>query len=550
MPVFASTLLVAALAVATPPVVSMSVEAGAKHPISRFIYGINFGHHTAAWGKNVPRGITLSRMGGNRMSAYNWEINASNCGNDCGKAYQNDTHLGTGSPGAPVRKAAEWAFGRDAGFLATVPMLGWVSGDTSGPVPLTLPLAARLERFKQSKARKGAPFVYPPDTTDAFVYQDEFVSWLENTFPKARTDPAHPIFYSLDNEPDLWGSTHEEVRGNRLAEGKYVLTEYDELVERSIETAAAIKDVAPGALVFGPALSNWNGYQNLYHNEPIDRLRLKFFLNYYLAAMRKAGEARGKRLLDVLDVHWYAEIQSANYQALTNEWTPQDAQMIQSRVQAPRSLWDPTFKERSWVSRVLGGPVRLLPRLREIVDAEYPGTRLAITEYFWYRAGDISGAIAQADSLGIFGREDVFAATLWGQGGIWAYKGDVDKTYHCAFAAFRAYRDYDGKGSAFGDVSLGATTADNELTSIYASSDSKDPSRVVLVVLNKSASPLTADVALPGAIKASKAAVWQIVGEVGKCDGPERVPGDTAIAGGKLALTLPSYSVSTVVLLP
>src|SRR6266568_943899 len=70
---------------------------------------------------------------------------------------------------------------------------------------------------QSGEAAKGAPFAASPDCSDAFVYQDEFVSWLEREFPEARADPQRPIFYSLDNEPDLWGSTHEEVRGDRLA---------------------------------------------------------------------------------------------------------------------------------------------------------------------------------------------------------------------------------------------------------------------------------------------------------------------------------------------
>ena len=35
----------------------------------------------------------------------------------------------------------------------------------------------------------------------------------------------------------------------------------------------------------------------------------------------------------------------------------------------------------------------------------YPGTKLAITEYNWGGLDDINGSLAQADILGIFGRE-------------------------------------------------------------------------------------------------------------------------------------------------
>ena len=522
------------------PVVAMRVDATVRHPISPWVYGLNFAERASTWGTAAPRGITLTRMGGNRASTYNWETNASNCGNDCGRAFPNDAFFGAGPPGAAVASGVRWARDHGAALLVTVPMLGWVAGDTAGPVSMDAPVEVRRARFKVSKAKKGAPFARVPDPDDAFVYQDEFVAWVE-----ASAGRGAKVFYSLDNEPDLWGSTHEEVRGNRLADRRFVLTGYDELCDRSVEYAAAVKDVAPGALVFGPALSNWNGFANLYHNGLFERVGQRFFLSYYLEAMRRAGEARGRRLLDVLDVHWYGEVTTANHQSIANDWAPQDDAMIEARVQAPRSLWDPTFRERSWVADAIGGPVRLLPRLRELVAESYPGTRIAITEYSWHRGGDVSGAIAQADTLGIFGREDVFAATLWPLGSPWSYGGDAARVYACTFAAFRAFRDFDGRGSTFGDVSLQALTTDVARTSVYASADAADPGRLVLVLINKSPGALTADVS--GLGPSAHGEVWQLTGRVGACRGPEKT-GDVRVEAGRVSVMLPPLSVSTVAL--
>ena len=541
----ALTLLAAGPALAeAPAVVAMQVEGGEPRPISRFIYGLNMADSARLWGPGVPRGITLTRFGGNRTSAWDWETNASNCGNDCGDSYSNDAYLGGSGPAGAIRPQADWAVEHQAGLLATVPMLGFVAGDTAGPVSLAMPLAERrARRFKVSKARKGPPYAATPDTSDRVTYQDEFVAYLERTYPSARRDPLRPIFYSLDNEPDIWGSTHEEIWGNRVGKGKYQRTGYQDLVRRSVEYASAIKEVAPWALVFGPALSGWNGFQNLFHNDEPDPAGSQFFLAYYLDAMHRAGEGKG-RLLDVLDVHWYAEVKSARHQSVTNEWADQDSAMIQARVQAPRSLWDPTYRERSWVTGVIGGPVRLIPRLRDLVARHAPGTRLAITEYYYFRGGDISGGVAQADALGIFGREGLFAATLWPQGSRWAYQGSVEKTYACVLAAFRCFRDFDGKGGTFGDQSLRASTADVERTSIYASTDAADPGRMVLVVINKSEEPVDAEIALPGAA-GGPAQVWRLTGGIGSCTGPERVLPDLP-AAGELVMRLPPLSVSTV----
>ena len=123
----------------------------------------------------------------------------------------------------------------------------------------------------------------------------------------------------------------------------------------------------------------------------------------------------------MLDVHWYPEARGtciANPMdgcRITDEDT--DAAVVAARKQAPRSLWDPTYTENSWIAQFsTNGPIRLLPRLEDKIAANYPGTRLSITEYNYGAANHISGAIAQADALGVFGREGLFAATLWRAG--------------------------------------------------------------------------------------------------------------------------------------
>src|SRR4051812_41137171 len=46
------------------------------HSISPFIYGVN------SDGMGATEGISLRRSGGNRLTGYNWENNASNAGSD------------------------------------------------------------------------------------------------------------------------------------------------------------------------------------------------------------------------------------------------------------------------------------------------------------------------------------------------------------------------------------------------------------------------------------------------------------------------------------
>ena len=74
------------------------VNGGQRTPISPFVYG----HNHPEWGK---QGWTapLSRVGGNRLTAYNWETNASNAGSDSHQQY--DKLMGNDVPGEAVRRS-------------------------------------------------------------------------------------------------------------------------------------------------------------------------------------------------------------------------------------------------------------------------------------------------------------------------------------------------------------------------------------------------------------------------------------------------------------
>jgi len=173
-------------------------SAASRHPISPYVYGMN----QPGWASR-SRGLRLARLGGNRWTAYNWETNASNAGADY--RHQNDDYLGGGTdPGAGVRPHVAAAHAAGASMVVTVPIAGYVSAD-KGPAGDVSQTPDYLNtRFLESRAAKRRGFAYPPDGGDRAVFQDEFVAWLESAFPAARRDPARTLFYSLDNEPDLW----------------------------------------------------------------------------------------------------------------------------------------------------------------------------------------------------------------------------------------------------------------------------------------------------------------------------------------------------------
>ena len=482
--------------------------------ISPFIYGVN----QPLTGANSND--TLTRLGGNRWTAYNWEDNASNAGSDY--LFQNDDFLGGGStPGGAVAPTLADAAAHNAAALITVPMAGYVAADTNGGGDVHNSGPDYLQtRFKQLVAKKNAPFSLTPDTTDNYVYADEFVNWVKQNYGYGETDPAKPIFFSLDNEPDLWSGTHAEIHPTPVT--------YAELVQKSIDFASAIKAVEPGSKIFGPVNYGYNGYVNLQNATDANG---QDFQSYYLQQMKTASDAAGQRLLDVLDVHWYTEAQTpGGVQVGGSQSTPD---VVAARVQAPRSLWDPTYTENSWITQTqTNGPIQLIPTLDNKIAQNYPGTKLAITEYNYGGGADISGAIAQADTLGIFGREGVFAAAEW----------PLTANESFIQGGFAAFRNYDGHNGTFGDTSIKATTDDNASSSIYASVDSANPDIMTLVAINKTGQPLATVLNLGSIGHNVTASAYQITSA-----GPTpHAAGTFGIADpANFGYTLPAFSVTT-----
>lgn len=485
-------------------------------PISRYIYGQNFNGST--WSQ-LPN-VTMNRLGGNRWSAYNWENNASNAGSDYN--YQSDSYLGGGNTaGEAVRSHVAAARTAGGSILVTVPILGWAASDKLGTSVLNQSIASR---FTPSVAAKGAAFTYPPSLTDNRVSQDEFVSWLESTFPTAHADPTRELFYSLDNEPDLWSETHSAIHPSPVT--------YAELLSKSIAYSTAIKSVAPQGKVFGFVSYGYYGYVRL---QDAPDAANRDFTDWYLDGMRAASTTAGKRLLDVLDLHWYPEAQGGGVRVIGEDTS---AAVVAARVQTPRSLWDPTYVETSWITASTGNqPVRLIPWMQEKIAARYPGTGLAFTEYYYGGGSHISGGIAQADVLGIFGREGVFAANLWPMATNISYIN----------AGFAMFRSYDGVGGSFGDTSVQATNSDTTNTSVYASIDSSSPNRVVLVLINKATTTKTAALRVTHTRQFSRAQVYTLTSS-----SPTPMRGTDVVLSAVNAFryTMPASSVTTVVLVP
>ena len=519
------------------PDVTITIDPTKTKPISPYIYGLNF----YSGNTNPPPMLTLDRDGGNRWTAYNWETNASNAGSDFN--YQNDNFLSSSNvPAEAVRSfiAADQNIGMAS--LVTVQLQGLVSADENGPVSVANP--PDLTRFKTVVDKKSTvssvPFTVNPVTTDASVYMDEFVWTLDQKLPGIfGANPVHPTFLSLDNEPELWNSTHLEVQGHNPVTS-------DNYITKTINLSKAIKDQFPDVLIFGPVHYGFQGIYNWQGELSATPSGANWFPDKYLQALKTASTAYGKALVDVYDFHWYAEDYDANGTRVLNltATTLTDAQ-VQLIVQSPRNLWDPTFNDAGnsnpWIYQELGStPINILGRLQAKINAENPGMKISITEYESGGWNHIAGTIAQADNLGIFGAQGVFVASFWPPNG----------TYSYALAGFRAFRGFDGATASFGDTSLQATSSNVQNVVVYASANSSTPGRVVFVAINRSTSAQVT--AINGQALSGTAHLYQMTGASAQAQSSAGTPvqpvatGTMAASGSSLTITLPPLSVTTI----
>ncbi len=436
-----------------------------RKAISPFIYGTN----------DVYQNAGSKRMGGNRLTSYNWENNASNAGRDW--YHESDNYVPWqqsvpvnryDSAGEAIKSFHQRSLSQHAYSLVTLPLIGHVARDKNGAVAESQ--SAPSSRWTSVEFRKPQdllPFRLQPDLTDNAMYVDELLHYLLHNFGTSTTQTGIRG-YSLDNEPGLWFDTHSRLWGHTPVSVRY-------LMERSIGLASLIKEMDPNAEVFGPASWGITEFENLQFapDWDVERGNYPTFIDLYLGRMREKHLETGRRLLDVLDVHWYPQ---ANNNGVSPYSNGTDYETNRIRMEMPRSLWDSTYIENTWIG---DDPFKVqqflpfLPKMNQHIDRYYPGTKLGITEYSYMGIGHASGGIAQADALGIFGKQGLYFANYWG--------GVIDYIK----SGFDLYRNYNGLGGQFGNTSVESTTNDVVSTSVYASIQGDNDSLLHVIALNK-----------------------------------------------------------------
>ncbi len=512
------------------PVVAVTVDAALnRHAISPDIYGMNF-----AGPEHALLHVPLNRDGGDTESRYNWKENAHAIGNDY---FFESVPVGDPVPGKQADNfvAASKAIGAQP--MITIPLIGWVAKLGPNREKLASFSVAKYGPQKETNtqempdAGKGVRpdgSVITNDPNDANVPADPAFmrGWVEHLV--AKWGPASKggvRYYLMDNEPNIWSLTHRDVDPHGIG--------MDEYRDRLFAYAAMVKSVDPSALVIGPECWDFNGSKysdaDIYQashggswNVMPDRKAHggEDFFPWILDQLRAHDLKTGKKLVDVASFHYYPQ------KGLSDDVSP--AQEL-DRNRNTRSLWDPHYKAESWVNDTID----MLPRMKAFVAGHYPGLKLAYTEYNWGADQFINGATAQADVLGIIGRE----------GGIdMATRFSAPDAGTPVFHAFAMYRNYDGHGGAFGSISVSDMVPNPDNLASFASVRRADGALTIMVISKVLTGQTPLSLTVRHFALSSPVQVWQLTSR----NVITRLP-DTRCLAGQLSLTLPAQSISLLV---
>ncbi len=349
-------------------------------------------------------------------------------------------------------------------------------------------------------------------------------------------------YYLMDNEPSLWWVNHSDVfpSGTTAAQLRDAIAAY----------AGMIRRVDPGALIGGPEEWGWPALARSGLDQQWGEAQKKLtgtypdrtaaspdraarggmdYMPWLLKELQARERATGVRLLDVFTFHIYP--QGGEFNPQGGEFSDDVSPAMQlTRNRSTRSLWDQNYRDSSWINDV----VRLIPRMHELVAAYYPGRAIGITEYSWGAENHINGATAQADILGVFGREGLDLATHW----VSPIQGSP------VFKSFQMYRNYDGKRSTFGDTRVGLTNSANvDDLATFAAERSCDGALTVMIVAKNLSGATPVELKLDHFAAGAKGQVWQLT----SANTIDRLT-DLTVDRNRAGLTVPPQSITLLVL--
>jgi glycosyl hydrolase family 44 len=476
-----------------------------RHAISPYVYGGAYPQDPA---HVTDSGTTVVRWGGNGTSTYNWKLFTDNAANDYYFEDYAAAGFGNGSDGNSTQFVKD-VISAGSNPLMTMAMLPWVAqspetsvtqggtnnyhwsysvatfGSQCSVDPYNTDAGDGLKSDCATPVTTNAatpayfPLLDQPGTSDPpnSLYRNQWAAALATAFGTA------PHFYDMDNEVDIWGSTHVDVHPTP--------TGYNELRDTYLTEARALKTWDPQAIRFGPVSCCWWFYWNGANNNDKNAHAGIDLLPWWLNEVYWQDKIAGQRSVEVVDVHAYPDGPD------TSGWTQSQLQALSARIY--RDYWDPSYVSESgtidqpYTTNIQPNktiPFRI-PRIRAIANMIYPGTQVSFTEWSAAFAGesDFSTALGDADAYGILGRERMYLASRW----------VAPVPTNPNYLALKLFTNYDGQHHGFATTSVSSTNnGDPNLFSSYAALDPAGKTLTLLVLNKDPANSVNAQFAING----------------------------------------------------
>ena len=133
---------------------------------------------------------------------------------------------------------------------------------------------------------------------------DSTVAILSQWFDKLKLNKEQFQYWNMDNEPECWNSTHDDIMPNSIPAEDYI--------QRYVAVATKVRKLFPDIKIVGPVFTNewqWYNWQGIgVISDPQNSSKKYPWVEYFIKRIAEEQKQTGLRLLDVLDFHFYPDV--------------------------------------------------------------------------------------------------------------------------------------------------------------------------------------------------------------------------------------------------
>lgn len=275
------------------------------HTVSPYLYGRNNSlsgypgsDFTPEWTRLKDAKVRFFREGGgNNSTKYNWRRKLSSHPDWYNNVYPNDWDFAAQSLQDNIPNAqGMWSFqliGK-AAKTTTANFNDWEYNGSQWWTGVAQNLAGGGVVNPSGGAKalvEGDPELYLENWT-----ADSTVGILSHWFDELLLDKNQLVYWSMDNEPEIWHGTHDDVMPVQLSA--------EDFMQRYFDVAKKARAIFPEIKLVGPVPANeWQWYN--WSGGITQNGKNYPWLEYFIKRVAEEQQATGIRLLDVLDIHFY-----------------------------------------------------------------------------------------------------------------------------------------------------------------------------------------------------------------------------------------------------